>query len=106
MAFQNETHSFFLGVRLTSQGGRTVFLKKRNDGTSEVGSADLPLNARRLLLKVEGSGARYRFSYRVGNEKWKQLGGDQDGTILSTKKAGGFVGTYIGMFARSMPVSK
>lgn len=31
---------------------------------------------------------------------WAPVGGDQDGTILSTKSGGGFVGTYLCMFAR------
>jgi alpha-N-arabinofuranosidase len=106
VAFQNETHSFFLGVRLSPQGQRTVFLERRNDDISQVASASLPGNAHDVVLRVEGAGARYRFYYRVGSEAWTQLGGDQDGTTLSTKKAGGFVGTYIGMFARSLPVSK
>jgi alpha-N-arabinofuranosidase len=106
VAFQNETHSFFLGVHLSPQGERTVFLERRNDEFSQIASASLPGNLRDVTLKVEGAGAHYRFYYRIGSEAWMQLGGDQDGTILSTKKAGGFVGTYIGMFARSLPVSK
>jgi len=43
----------------------------------------------------------YRFSFLTPGGKWQQIGEDQDGTILSTKTAGGFVGTYLGMFARS-----
>jgi alpha-N-arabinofuranosidase len=103
VAFQNETHSFFLGVRLSPPGQRTVFLERRNNGVAQIASADLPANASDVGLKVEGLGARYRFFYRVRSEGWMPLGGDQDGTILSTKKAGGFVGAYIGMFARLKP---
>lgn len=106
VAFQNETHSFFLGVRLTPLGQRNIFLEKRDSGVAQVASASLSGSAQDVTLKIEGAGARYRFYYRLGNEAWTQLGGDQDGTILSTKKAGGFVGTYIGMFARSLPASK
>jgi alpha-N-arabinofuranosidase len=105
VAFQNETHSFFLGVHLSQQGKRTILLERRNRDVSQIASAILPGNAPEVALKVEGVGARYRFFYRVGSEGWMQLGGDQDGTILSTKKAGGFVGVYIGIFARLLPVS-
>jgi xylan 1,4-beta-xylosidase len=105
VAFQNETHSFFLGVRLNAERQRTIFLEKRNSDVSQVASASLPGNAHEVTLKVEGAGARYRFYYRVEHGPWTQLGGDQDGTILSTKTAGGFVGTYIGLFARSLPDS-
>ena len=106
VAFQNETHSFFVGVRLSPDGKRRVFLEKRNADIAQVASADLPADAREVSLKVEGSGATYRFYYQAGAGTWTQLGPNQDGTILSTKKAGGFVGTYIGMFARSLPVAK
>ncbi|GAC1637311.1 MAG: glycoside hydrolase family 43 protein [Candidatus Acidiferrum sp.] len=100
VAFQNETHSFFLGVHLSAQG-RTLFLEKRNGDVSQIASANLAAGAKEVQLKVEGAASRHRFFYRVGNEPWRQLGADQDGTILSTKTAGGFVGTYIGLFARS-----
>ena len=100
VAFQNETHSFFLGVHLAREGQRTMFLERRNGDVSQIALANLPADAPGVALKVEGVGARYRCFYQVGSEGWVQLGGDQDGTILSTKKAGGFVGTYIGMFAR------
>ncbi|HWR16763.1 MAG TPA: glycoside hydrolase family 43 protein [Terriglobales bacterium] len=102
VTFQNETHSYFLGVRTLGQTARKVFLEKRDGTVSQVASADLPRNARNVMLKVEGDGARYRFSYRVGAGAWTPLGGEQDGTILSTKKAGGFVGTVISLFARSL----
>jgi alpha-N-arabinofuranosidase len=58
-----------------------------------------------VTLKVAGPEARYRFYYRVATEDWMQIVSDQDGTILSTKKAGGFVGTYVGLFARILSVS-
>ena len=102
VAFQNETHSYFLAVRLSAQGQRSVILEKRNGGVSQVASTRLSRKAGHADLKIEGAGASYRFYYRVDNGSWTQLGSDQDGTILSTKKAGGFVGTYIGLFARSL----
>lgn len=100
--FQNETHSYFIGVHVSSSGEQTVFLEKRDNGISEMASAGLPGRAKAIMFKVEGAGSKYLFFYRHGNEGWKQLGGVQDGTILSTKRAGGFVGTFVGMFARSL----
>ena len=102
--FQNETHSFFLGIRLSEQGQRTVILERRNGDVSRIAVASLPGDAHQITLKVEGAAARHRFYYRLA-EDWVQIGGDQDGTILSTKRAGGFVGTYVGLFARTLPVS-
>ncbi len=80
---------------------RTLFLEKSNGERSSVASLPLPSNLSKVTLKVEGQGAMYRFSFLIPGGKWQQLGDDQDGTILSTKTAGGFVGTYLGMFARS-----
>ncbi|MGA2609646.1 MAG: alpha/beta fold hydrolase [Terriglobia bacterium] len=105
ITLQNETHSFFLGIHVSPQGQRTVFLERRNDDVAQVASVSLPAGAHDVTLKVAGAGERCRFYYRVATEDWMQIGGDQDGTILSTKKAGGFVGTYVGLFARTSPVS-
>ena len=46
------------------------------------------------------AGGRYRFAYAVAG-RWRPLGQPQDGTILSTARAGGFVGTMIGPYALS-----
>ena len=106
VAFQNETHWYFLGVRLTRDAGdtnphRTLFLEKSNGERNSVASLPLASGLSKVTLKVDGRGATYRFSFLTPGGKWQQLGDDQDGTILSTKTAGGFVGTYLGMFARS-----
>lgn len=106
VAFQNETHSFFLGVRVAeakngeARSGRTLFLEKRNGAKEDVAGAAIPAPATGVTLKIEGEGATYRFFYRLPGGAWSQFGADQDGTILSTKTADGFVGTYLGMFAR------
>ena len=88
--------SFFVGIHLSPQGQRTVFLERRNDDVAQVASVSLPAGAPDMTLKVAGAGARYRFYYRGRTEDWMQIGGDQDGTILSAKKAGGFVGNTLG----------
>jgi alpha-N-arabinofuranosidase len=100
VAFQNETHSYFLGVRVNQQHDRNLFLEKRNESVSQVASLEIPRGADRITLRIVGNGGRYRFYYQLPGGAWLPVGGDQDGTILSTKVAGGFVGTFIGMFAR------
>jgi len=52
-----------------------------------------------LKLMINGDGASYSFFYDAG-DGWHQLKVDDDGSILSTEKAGGFVGTVLGPFAR------
>ena len=55
----------------------------------------------RLKLKIEGKGKYYSFYYSIDSENWILLAEDIDASLLSTKFAGGFVGTYIGMYASS-----
>ena len=46
---------------------------------------------------------RYTFHFAEAPGAWKRIGGEQDGTVLSTAVAGGFVGAYLGMYARLEP---
>ena len=105
VAFQNEKHSYFLGVRTPENGNeearaRTVFLEKRDGQVTTVASMGLPKGTSLIQLRIQGNGKSYTFYFRPVDKDWQQIGGVQDGTILSTKVAGGFVGAYIGMFAR------
>ena len=106
VAFQDETHHFYLGVRRAA-GAVFVFLEriatKEKDARPEVVSLRRVAGASRLDLKVEGEGGRYTFHFAEAPGAWKRVGGEQDGTILSTAVAGGFVGAYVGMYARLEP---
>jgi alpha-N-arabinofuranosidase len=44
-------------------------------------------------------GDRYTFSFAVAPDSWTELARDVDGTVLSTKVAGGFVGAMLGLYA-------
>lgn len=104
VAFQSDNFWYFLGVTL-EDGGPVVRLEERagsrNQGTTVV-LASAPLEASpdsTVYLRIAARGARYDFSYAVRPERWQLLKGDADGTILSTRVAGGFVGTMLGMYA-------
>jgi len=51
-------------------------------------------------LKIEAGDRAYSFSYGTRQGEWQTLKDNEDGSILSTAIAGGFVGTYVGPFAR------
>jgi len=53
-----------------------------------------------IYLKIEGDGRAYSFSYAIVPSGWKVLKENEDGSIVSTVVAGGFVGTYVGPYAR------
>ncbi|MEH7492005.1 glycoside hydrolase family 43 protein [Neobacillus niacini] len=63
--------------------------------------AEAPCNSDSLYLKITASGQDYSFFYGESLEKSQLLADNVDGRILNPDSAGGFVGTYIGMFASS-----
>lgn len=98
-AFQGDDHWYFLGARRTG-GALQIFVEKKSGATSQqIASATIqpPINAD-LKLKLTGRGRDYSFYYDAGG--WKPLLENDDGSILSTPVAGGFVGTTVGPHAR------
>jgi alpha-N-arabinofuranosidase len=98
-AFQGEDHWYFLGAR-RSGDSLQIFVEKKNGATSkQVASVTVrkPANSD-LKLKLTGHGRDYSFYYDDGG--WRPLLDNDDGSILSTAVAGGFVGTTIGAHAR------
>lgn len=106
-AFQNEKHYFLIGKRLNADHKLEVFVErtadKINNGKSEIiAKKELFDSDKSLFVKIEGNGRLYSFYYKsTEKEDWILLIKDVDGSILSTKEAGGFVGTYLGMYASS-----
>jgi alpha-N-arabinofuranosidase len=56
-----------------------------------------------VRLRITTDSRTYRFFYAGPRGPWRQLGPAQDGTILSTRTAGGFVGAVFGLFAAEPP---
>lgn len=106
VAFQNEEHYYALGKTLQSPDQAVVQLLKAgpaDEGTEVIAEKRLSRNEARkaLRLKVEFRAGSYSFYYATGKEDWKPLQENVDGTYLSTREAGGFVGTTLGMYATS-----
>lgn len=100
VAFQNDDYFYFLGVTL-ADGRPVIELEKHAAGKVEV-VATAPLRAPRdapLYLRIAARGDRYDFFYGHRPGEWIALARDADGTILSTKVAGGFVGALFGLYA-------
>jgi alpha-N-arabinofuranosidase len=105
----NEYHFRFV---ITGGATTTVRLVKRSTpqpnpelmpipvGT-DVTLAELPIEGSRFYFKVEADEQAYSFYIATAPEVWQPVAKDVDGRILSTSYAGGFVGTYIGMYASS-----
>jgi len=104
VAFQNEDHFYFLGVTLAD--GAPVVRVERRAGTGPAGRpevvASAPLHSAAgapVYLRIVARGGRYDFHYGYAPDAWIALAENADGTILSTKTAGGFVGVVFGMYA-------
>jgi alpha-N-arabinofuranosidase len=100
-AFQNETHWYFLGVRRKGQGMELFLEKSGSEGRRTVAVKTLPASDS-LKLKIAGAGADYSFGFDAGNG-WQWLKQNEDGTLLSTDVAGGFIGAVVGPHARIAP---
>jgi alpha-N-arabinofuranosidase len=104
VAFQNEDHWYFLG--LTRAGGRLLVTLDRRAGTADPGEGNRIATRRftgqpgaPLYLRISAHGGSYDFYYGYAPNAWRPLLLGGDGTILSTKKAGGFVGASFGLYA-------
>jgi xylan 1,4-beta-xylosidase len=108
VVFQSE-HSFFvLGVRMSSTNSPEIFVEQ-GSGTASAPASTwlacriLPASARQIKLRLTEVGSKLSFSYRLPGETWTPFLRDADATLLSTAKAGGFVGSFVGPFARKVP---
>ncbi len=109
VAFESDDFNYLLGVT-KANGRRVVELVKRDGRASPVESviATAPLDAPAsdpVYLKIVAHGGAYDFLYGTRPNQWTTLAAGVDGTLLSTKVAGGFssnfVGVMFGMYAYS-----
>jgi len=99
VALQND--EYWLALAVTRSAGRRIVQLRRRAGAAPaqiVASAPLPAGGP-LELRIRARGAAYDFAYRSGG-RWISLG-VEDGRILSTRTAGGFVGVVFGLWAES-----
>jgi alpha-N-arabinofuranosidase len=106
VALQNDDYWFFIGVE--RREGREVIALERRAGPQDPADgetvASVPLQAAAgapVHLKITARGAAYDFSYGYAPNRWRLLKSGEDGTLLSTKRAGGFVGAMFGLYAYS-----
>ncbi len=99
-AFQNDEAYLLLSVgRRDDQ--RVVEVERRFRGEAEtLASAALPGDGA-VSLRIAADGPTYAFSYATTPGDWRSLAANVDGSLLSTERAGGFVGVLLGMYASS-----
>jgi xylan 1,4-beta-xylosidase len=97
-AFQNEKHWYFLGAQQTARGLQVFVDRKQGDSIRRIASRTMPVTSR-LRLKISADARHYSFWYGSSDTDWTALVERDDGSILSTHVAGGFVGAVLGPFA-------
>jgi len=106
-AFQNDEFYYALGLSVNADNQPVVRLRKRTGPDADPEGetiAEVPVRTEDntpVSLKIVARGPLYDFYYSDINGDWHPVALDQDGTILSTRVAGGFVGAVFGMYAES-----
>lgn len=109
VAFQNERHYYTLGKTISN--GKEVVQLRKSTKAADAGSPETTVLAeaalkrkdknKPLYLKVDFAADQYAFHYSTKEGAWTLLQDKVDGTFLSTRTAGGFVGVTLGMYATS-----
>lgn len=101
--FQNE-HTFYYLCKSLSGGKPVVQLyQSTRDSLNMNLLTEHPLASKNgeVQLRIEPKNDIYTMSFSTDGKSWVKLK-DVDGKILSTEKAGGFVGSVFGLYATSM----
>lgn len=101
IAFQNEKHYYYLCKGLKDNKPVVQLLKSSEKGIEEIAFKSIKENDK-ISFKIEAKGTFYNFYYSKNNTDWLVLNKNVDATFLSTKIAGGFVGTIYGMYTTSL----
>ncbi len=104
VALQSDEFWYFLSIG--EDNGQTVIRLKRRGGPADpttgvkLKQTTVPtLGNEPIQLRIDAHGASYDFSWSTDGKHWVELAKGVDGTILSTKRAGGFVGATFGLYA-------
>ena len=101
VAMQNDEYFYYLAVG-RDHGKRVVRLRRRAGGPDAMAGAVLassPIPHGPIELRINARGAAYDFGWSADGKSWHSLARNADGTLLSTKKSGGFVGAVFALYA-------
>ena len=100
--FQSEHHFYYLCKSIENNKPVVqLFQSTPGDDMKLLASKELYSIHQKLYLRMQPKNAVYTISYSTDNKKWTTLH-DVDGKFLSTKTAGGFVGSVFGLYATSL----
>jgi xylan 1,4-beta-xylosidase len=96
--YREPRHRFELGVRRKGEG-REVFVRQTVGAfvSTVTATAAVPGDVP-LILQIEAEPTRYTFAWGLSAEHLQPLGAAET-RLLSTEVTGGFIGTYVGLYA-------
>jgi xylan 1,4-beta-xylosidase len=98
VAMQNDQYWYFIGVG-SDHGKPVVRVRQSVNGAKSILKQAVLPGSSAVQLRISARGASYDFAWSNDGRHWRTLVKDADGTILSTKKAGGFVGAVFALYA-------
>ena len=107
-AIQNDEYWYLLSVARGAKGPEIRLERRAGPQDPAAGTvvASAPLRGRPdrpVELRIRARGGEYDFDYATRPGRWRPLRKGEDGKILSTRVAGGFVGTLFGLHAYASP---
>ncbi|MEG8945939.1 glycoside hydrolase family 43 protein [Rosettibacter firmus] len=103
--FQNENHFYYLCKSIKDNREVIQLYKSTNNKNMDLikeNVLDKRYMNNDIILKIDAKGKDYSFYYGFDKDKLNLLEDNVDGTFLSTKVAGGFVGSVFGLYATSL----
>jgi xylan 1,4-beta-xylosidase len=103
MIFQSENNFYFLCKSL-EKGMPVIQLYKspsKGNKNAELLASQSLSSAASLYLKIESNASTYAFYFAEKKNRWKLLKDGVDASFLSTKIAGGFVGSLFALYGTS-----
>ena len=110
VVFQNENHFYYLCQSVQNRSSIIQLYQSALAGDSENSikliASHKPetedIGGETVFLKITAQNGSYSFYYGFKADEWQVLQEDVDGTFLSTRIAGGFVGCTFAMYATSL----
>lgn len=101
VALQSETAHYYFGVRPTTAGTELFIEQANKKDPAVVFNKVVKDLATPVNLRIDGNARKISFFYKTREGHHKTVLENADAKILSTEVAGGFVGTLLGIHART-----
>ena len=98
--FQSEQNYYLFGKSMNESQPVIALYQSGANSLTQLASVTIE-ESENIFLKVDFDDENYTFSYTSDPSYWTVLKDSVDGTLLSTKVAGGFVGSVIALYATS-----